>query len=292
MKKYSSILLLLLLTTGFSHAQKSCCSMSSSTTMAFADLGNEKAFVASHLAPLPLDFQAEIGKMLSLKTTDGKETKIFEVKSGPSQGKVILMFHEWWGLNDYIKREAERLHKETGFTVIAMDLYDGKVATNPDDAGKMMQSMKDDRARAIITAALDYVGKFGKVQTIGWCMGGGWSLQAAIMAGQQGYGAVMYYGMPEKDQAKLAQIQGPVLGIFAKKDQWITPEVVTQFEADMKTAGKTLTVVNYDADHAFANPSNPKYMKAFSEEAHAKVLAFVKKNFEGPLRPAVVPAEK
>lgn len=260
------------------YAQHSCCSKSSSST--FANLSNDPSFVASHLAPAPLDYVPTIGKMVNIKCPDGKEAKVFEVKSGNSLGKVILMFHEWWGLNDYIKREAERVHSETGFTVIALDLYDGNVATTPEDAAKFMKEMKEDRARAIISAAIDYSGKFGKLQTLGWCFGGGWSMQAALMAGPQCVGCVMYYGMPETDKDKLSKLQAPVLGIFANKDQWINKEVVAKFDKQMKELNKSLTVYKYEADHAFAYPSNPKYDKVSAEDAHAKALVFIKKNFE------------
>lgn len=262
------------------NAQHSCCSQLASASLAFNQMANNSSFISAHLAPEPLDYQPTIGKMVSLKCADGRESKVFEVKSGTAgMGKIILMFHEWWGLNDYIKREAERLHTETGFTVIAMDLYDGKLATNPDSAGKLMQGLREERARAIITSGIEYAGKFGKIQTIGWCMGGGWSLQAALMAGTQCVGAVMYYGMPETDTTKLAKLTAPVLGIFATKDQWISPKVVDTFSTNMKALNKSLEVKNYNADHAFANPSNPKFNKEFSEEAHQLVVAFFKKNF-------------
>jgi len=262
------------------NAQHSCCTQPTSASLAFNQMANNSSFISAHLAPEPLDYQPNIGKMVSLKCADGKESKVFEVKSGTAgMGKIILMFHEWWGLNDYMKREAERLHTETGFTVIAMDLYDGKLATNPDSAGKLMQGLREERARAIITSGIEYAGKFGKIQTIGWCMGGGWSLQAALMAGTQCVGAVMYYGMPETDTTKLAKLTAPVLGIFATKDQWISPKVVDTFSTNMKALNKSLEVKNYNADHAFANPSNPKFNKEFSEEAHQLVVAFFKKNF-------------
>ena len=282
MKKCLLVIALLFSLQGF--AQHSCCSKSSSAT--FASLSNDPSFVSSHLAPELLDFTPTVGKMVNIKCPDGKEAKVFEVKSGTSQGKVILMFHEWWGLNDYIKREAEKLHLETGFTVLALDLYDGNVATNPEEAAKFMNSVVEERARAIISAGIDYSGKFGKLQTIGWCYGGGWSIQAALMAGPQCVGCVIYYGMPETDNDKLSKLNAPVLGIFANKDQWINKEVVSKFDEQMKGLGKSLIVYKYDTDHAFANPSNPKYDKVSAEDAHIKALAFLKKNFEIP-KPAI-----
>jgi carboxymethylenebutenolidase len=283
------IILLSLISFQITNAQTTCCSNKETASLSFKAFAGDEKFIAGHIPPIPLDFQPKVGKMVSLKTEDGKEAAVFEVKSGKSEGKVILVFHEWWGLNDYIKREAEQLHFETGATVLALDLYDKQVTSDPDLAGKLMQSLKEDRARSIIKAALDYGGKFSKYQMIGWCMGGGWSLQAALMAGSRNYGAVVYYGMPEKDTAKLATLEAPVLGIYAKRDAWISPAVVSQFQADMKSAGKLLTVYNYDADHAFANPSNPKFDKVAAGDAHKKAVDFIKKNFEEKLRPAPSP---
>jgi len=267
----------------------SCCETPLGDALSFADFGNDEKFISAHLPPAPLEFEPKVGRMVSIKIEGGKEAAVFEVKSGKSDGSLILMFHEWWGLNEYILREAERVHFATGATVLAVDLYDGKVATNAEDANKYMKSVQPERAEAIIKSLLEYGGKFSRVQTIGWCMGGGWSLQASILAGQQGYGCVVYYGMPETNKDKLMQLGGPVLGIYGKKDAWITPELVQEFDQNMKTVKKEFTVLSFDADHAFANPSNPKYDKAATAKANAAALAFIKKNFLVPFRR---PAEK
>lgn len=279
------ILFICLLSFVNAEAQHSCCSIASSSTLAFADLSKDPLFVASHLSPLPLEFEPKIGKMVNLKTADGKECRAFEVRAGQGLGKVIILFHEWWGLNDYIKREAERIFSETGFTVLALDLYDGKVATNPDSAAVYMKNLTESRARNIIQAAIEYAGEKGKIQTIGWCMGGTWSLQAAMMAGDHCAGCVMYYGMPEKDLEKIKNFNAPVIGFFGSKDQWISPAVVNEFDAAMKKAGKTFTFKEYDADHAFANPSNPKYNKIATEDAHAKAIEFIKEHFQQAFTP-------
>ena len=188
----------------------------------------------------------------------------------------LFVFHEYWGLNDYIKQESEKLSDDLDVNVIAVDLYDGKVATTREDAGKYMQAVKTDRAMAIIKGTYAYVGASAKVFTIGWCFGGGWSLQASLAGGAQAVGCVMYYGMPEKDVNKLKTLNCDVIGFFANKDQWITPAVVQQFKTDMAAAGKNITVYQYDADHAFANPSNPIYDKAATLDSYAKAIAFIK----------------
>ncbi len=274
------------------NAQSTCCSLAEQGSLAFKSFAKDEKFVAGHLPPVPFDYQPAIGKMVSLKTKDGKEAAVFEVKSGASSGKIILLFHEWWGLNDYIKKEAEQLHIETKAIVLALDLYDRKVTADPDEAAKLMQSLREERVRSIIEAAIDYGGKFSRFQTIGWCMGGGWSLQAALMAGEKNYGCVVYYGMPEKDTAKLSTLAAPVLGIYGKSDAWITPAIVNEFSVNMKAVNKELQVYNYNAGHAFANPSNPKYDKIATADAHAKVISFINKNFETPLRKVPVPEKQ
>ncbi len=253
----------------------SCCSMAA--TVEFAMLGNDAAFANSHVAPLPFHYIAAKGTMISFKTADGKDANAFEVKADKPTNNYLFVFHEYWGLNDYIKQEAEKLQYElTNVNVIALDLYDGKVAATPDSAGKIMAAAKEDRIRTIIHAAITYAGSKAKIQTIGWCYGGGWSLQASIMAGKQGVGCVMYYGMPEKDVEKIKSLQAPVLGLFALQDKWITVDKVEQFKKDMKANKKEITVRMFDADHAFANPSNPKYNTDLAIQAHQLAVEFLK----------------
>lgn len=110
---------------------------------------------------------------------------------------------------------------------------------------------------------------------MGWCFGG-WSLQSALIGGKQTVGCVMYYGMPEKDVAKLKMLKSDVLGLFAEQDKSISPEIVAQFEKNMAAAGKKVTVKEYPAVHAFANPSNPNYNKVLAEDAHQRALAYLK----------------
>ncbi|MBL7924821.1 MAG: dienelactone hydrolase family protein [Bacteroidia bacterium] len=272
-------------------AQSSCCSAGHSTGLAMAAFADESAFRESHPGPLPADYQPKIGRMVQVKTEGGREAAVFEVKSGKSEGKIILMFHEWWGLTDHIKKEAEQLHLETGATVLAPDLYERRIAGNAEEAAALMKGIDEARVRSIIRACIAYGGKFSRIQCIGWCMGGSWSLQAAIMAGERGYGCVVYYGLPESDPGKLKALKGPVLGIYASKDQWITPELVKSFDTNMKSLGLPFSYRTFDAAHAFANPGNPLYNREATTQAHALALDFLKKNFEVPLRKAPPEAE-
>ncbi len=281
MKKFICLISVLVIITVFNcqaQNQASCCSMHS--TGQFAMLAGNTGFRAAHLSPLPIEFKALKGLMVSFATPDGSKGSAFMVPSDTKSDRYLFVFHEWWGLNDHIKQEAEKLANEIpGVNVMAIDLYDGKIATNADDAGKVMQSIKKERAEAIINGAISYIRTGAVIQTIGWCFGGGWSMQASILAGEKAKGCVIYYGMPESDAARLKSFNAPVLGIFATNDGWINKEVVDKFEKQMKELKKLLTLHWYEADHAFANPSNPQYNVKASEDARKHVLAFIKNNF-------------
>lgn len=259
----------------FSQNKMACCKQSA--TEQFAMLASNKKFVMSHPNPLKYHFQSSIGKAITYKCADGKDANAFFFPAKKPTNNYLLVVHEWWGLNDWIKKESEKLYTDLGnVNVIDIDLYDGKVADNRDDAGKYMQSVKQDRAEAIIKGAIAYAGPKARIATIGWCFGGGWSLQSTLIAGTQAVGCVMYYGMPEQDVTKLKTLNCAVLGNFAAKDQWINPKVVSQFEDNMKAAGKKVTVHEFDADHGFANPSNPIYNSQATEEAYKYTIAFLK----------------
>ena len=262
------------------HVSSSCCEMkegvSTSATVQFASFVNDQSFVNKHEEPLAFAFEGEGGK-ITFKTPDGKEGTGWEIKAKKKTKNYIFVIHEWWGLNDYIKKEAENIANALGNVhVIALDLYDGQVATSREDAMKYMQSVKSERAQAIIKGATEYAGKKANIGTVGWCFGGGWSLQASLLLGKQAKACVIYYGMPEKDVEKLKTLNPDVLGIFASQEQFISPKIVAEFEENMKKAGKKVTIKNFDADHAFANPSNPKYNKQFAEEAMAMTIQFFK----------------
>jgi len=249
-------------------------------------LAADPAFVAAHESPRPLRFAPKEGKTVTFSTPDGKAAGVVYTPEGKGPFPALIVIHEWWGLNDYIKREAERLHDAHGYAVLAVDMYDGKVATTPEDAGKYMGGVTVGRGTAVVKGAVDSLlgGKFGvkfaKLGTIGWCFGGGWSHRAAIQGGAKVKACVMYYGMPDTDPSDLAKLQAPVLMVWAKKDGWINAKVVDGFKDAMAGAHKSLTVLPFDEGHGFANPSNPQYGKADADKAMAATLAFYKKQLE------------
>lgn len=242
-------------------------------------LTQDKKFIASHLEPEPFVLENPMGKPISYKTADGKEGYGYEIKNNKSTNKYVLVIHEWWGLNDYVKKESEKIFNALGdVNVIAVDLYDGKVALTRDSAAKYMGEVKTERAETIIKGVLAYAGNKAEIATIGWCFGGGWSMQAALLAGGQCKACVMYYGMPEEKPQKLKALNAPVLFVFAQQDKWINKDVVAKFEKRMTEEKKQFEIKSYDADHAFANPSNPKYNRTDAEDAFKHSMDFMRKN--------------
>ena len=220
----------------FAGAQEKITCCMPTATEEYAMNASSKSFKMSHPDPIPFVYISGKGKDINYKTSDGTDAHAFEIKADKPTNYYLFVVHEWYGLNDYIKQEAENLAKETGINVIALDLYDNRVAANRDDAGKYMQMVKTERSIAIIKGAYGYVGGNAKVFTIGWCFGGGWSLQTSIEGGKQAVGCMMYYGQPEKSVDRLKTINCDIIGFFGNQDQWPSPAVVDQFEKDAQAA--------------------------------------------------------
>ncbi len=197
---------------------------------------------------------------------------------------AVLVIHEWWGLNGHIKHWADRLAAD-GYAALAVDLYDGEVATTPEDAMAYMKEVDEARAKEILDAAHAFLADDPRVAAksrgvIGWCFGGGWSLQHAI-AQPDLDAAVIYYGRLVTDQDALAKIEAPLLGVFGNDDQSIPPSAVAEFDDAVKKAGKTLELHQYDANHAFANPSGGRYEQAAAADAWKHVQAFLAEHLQG-----------
>jgi carboxymethylenebutenolidase len=190
---------------------------------------------------------------------------------GPFPGVVVI--HEWWGLNDWVKDQAQELAKQ-GYVALAIDLYRGKIATNPEEAHELMRGMPEDRAVRDLKAAYAYLkGRKdvnGRIASIGWCFGGGYALALALNEPAL-TATVINYGRLATDEAALAKIHGPVLGLFGGQDKGITPSDVHAFEAALKKLGKRVDVVIYpDAGHAFENPNNKDGYRAYDAADAAK----------------------
>ena len=234
-------------------------------------------FAAMHPSPLVVNPENLLGKMMSFDAADGKPANAYFIAAKKKSNKYLIVIQEWWGLNENIKMESDKYYTDLGdVNVIAVDMYDGKVAATSDSAMKLMRGADMGRMTAIMQGAIKYAGSKASIYSVGWCFGGMWSLQTAILAGPQAKGSVMYYGRPETNMDKLKSIQCDIIGFFGNLDQSPSPAMVNDFEKNMKEAGKNLAVNRYQAGHGFANPSNPSYNAAAKEDSYAKAIAFLK----------------
>lgn len=195
---------------------------------------------------------------------------------------AVVMIHEWWGLNENIKNMAEQLAGE-GYVVLAVDLYDGEVATESSQARTLATSVRENPDVAVenLNAAVAHLSNLknvdsSRIASLGWCFGGGFSLQLALNAEQPLAATVVYYGTLVTDEQELASITWPVLGIFGAEDQSIPVEDVNEFEASLDANGIMNEIYIYDGvGHAFANPSGDSYAPEETADAWEKTLGFL-----------------
>ncbi len=219
---------------------------------------------------------------VSLTTASGRKVNAVLAVPDKTPAPAVLLIHEWWGLNDQIKAVAAEFAKE-GYIALAVDLYDGRSAVTPENARSYMQEVNDVEATDTLTSWIAWLRAHeavnGKVGVIGWCFGGGWALNASIAAPVDA--TVVYYGRVNQPAEELAKLSGPVLGHFATQDKWINRIMVGDFEAAMKTAGKTARSFWYEADHAFANPTGGRYDQADAAQAWQRTLDFFDQHLRG-----------
>ena len=192
---------------------------------------------------------------------------------------AVVLIHEWWGLNDQIKAVAAEFAR-LGYLALAVDLMDGEVATTREQARALSSAVKPEEATDTLQGWIEWLGVHDgsnhRIGTVGWCFGGGWSLNAAIAAPVDA--AVVYYGRVNGEAADLAKLGGPVLGHFASRDRLIDKQMVAAWEREMDQAGKAYTTHWYAADHAVANPTSARYDEADAQLAWRRTLAFLGEN--------------
>src|SRR5215204_389012 len=197
---------------------------------------------------------------------------------------AVIMIHEWLGLNEHIKNQADLLAKE-GYVVLAVDLYRGEVATDSNRAMALASSVRNNSTSAIdnLQSAVNYVKSLemvdgSRIASLGWCFGGDWSLQLALNSSENPLAAtIIYYGRPVTDTASLSSISWPILGIFGDQDQAITVESVKQFASALNASGITNDIYLYEGvGHAFANPSLDNYAPKETADAWQKTIGFLR----------------
>ena len=209
--------------------------------------------------------------------------------NGVGKHPAVIVIHEWWGLNDWVKDQAQKFAAQ-GYMALAVDLYRGQVAKTPDEAHVLMRGLPDDRGLRDLQAAFAYLSSrpdvdATKIGSIGWCMGGGWSIKLAEDQPKLAAFVVNYGSLPT-DKAIIAKINSPMLGNFGAEDKGIPPESVQAFEDAMKAAGKSTDIKIYGgAGHAFENPSNKDgYRPEATADAEKRIASFFRKNLRSAER--------
>jgi carboxymethylenebutenolidase len=194
---------------------------------------------------------------------------------------AVIMIHEWWGLNDNIRAMADRLAAE-GYIVLAVDLFGGQAATTPEAARQLMLQAVENRDS--VTSNLEQAYAFvsdtagaPRIASLGWCFGGGWSLNTAMLFPEDLDAAVIYYGQVTDDEARLSPLEVPILGLFGSEDRGIKLESVRRFEETLERLNKDYEIHIYEgAGHAFANPSGRNFNADYAEDAWNRTLDFLR----------------
>ena len=233
-------------------------------------------------ATLAVRADAPRSETVQFPSSTGTVSGFLAVPEKPGRYPGLVVIHEWWGLTDWVKEQAQKLAGQ-GYVALAVDLYRGKVAADPGEAHELMRGLPQDRAVADLKAAFAYLGtrkdvNHDHIGSVGWCMGGGYSLQLAIHEPRLA-ACVVNYGALPTDPTDIGQIFSPVLGNFGAEDRGITPVDVHAFEKSMKGVNRWVDVKVYDgAGHAFENPGNKTgYRPEAAADAWTRTVAFLNK---------------
>lgn len=243
-------------------------------------------FVACGSPPPVHDVQTRTPRSTSAIDLPGGGKGFLAVPKTPGKHAGVIVIQEWWGLNDWIEQQTRRFADE-GYVALAVDLYRGKVATSPDEAHELSRGLPEDRAIADleagfgILAARDDVDP-ARIGSIGWCMGGGYSLELATHEPKL-KAAVINYGRLVTSPERIDAIKASVLGNFGGADRGIAPADVKAFEQAMKEKKKDVNIKIYDgAGHAFTNPNNKSgYVEAAANDAVTSIDNFFSRTLGG-----------
>jgi carboxymethylenebutenolidase len=198
---------------------------------------------------------------------------------GEGKHPAILLIHEWWGLTDWMKGNADMFAKK-GYVALCVDLFNGKVTNKPEEAMKLVGGMNKEQGVKNLLAAYNYLKTLpevnaNKIGSIGWCFGGTYSLQTAINIPEL-KAVVICYGTLTEDQGEIGKIKAPLLAIYGTADKNIPPDKVEKFEKAAKKMGKKIKVFEYPgAGHAFMNSTGQMYNKENSPKAWKEVNSFL-----------------
>jgi carboxymethylenebutenolidase len=222
------------------------------------------------------------GKMVEFPSNGGA-TQGYLATPTSGKGPGVLVIQEWWGLVRHIKNVCDRFAAE-GFTALAPDMYHGQTANEPDGAGKLFMALNINQAEKDLRGAARHLAQQSstqKIGTVGFCMGGQLALFAATVNPDVG-ATVNFYGIHPNVKPDYAKLSGPVLGLFAEKDSFVTPQTAKELDAAIKKAGKSSEIHIYpDVDHAFFNDENTAgYHKASADDAWRRTIAFFRQHLK------------
>jgi carboxymethylenebutenolidase len=222
------------------------------------------------------------GTMVEYPSNGGK-TSGYLATPASGKGPGILVIQEWWGLVGHIKKVCDRFAAE-GFTALAPDMYHGQTASEPDEAGKLFMALNIARAEKDLRGAATYLlgqSSTKKLGAVGFCMGGQLALFAATLNPAVG-ACVNFYGIHPNVKPDYSKLSGPVLGLFAERDQFVNPTTARALDVAIKGAGKQSEIHIYPgADHAFFNDERADvYNKPAAEDAWKRTLAFFRRHLK------------
>ncbi|HMB89086.1 MAG TPA: dienelactone hydrolase family protein [Methylomirabilota bacterium] len=222
------------------------------------------------------------GKMVEFPS-NGHSAKGYLATPAAGKGPGVIVIQEWWGLVGHIKSVCDRF-AAAGYAALAPDLYHGQTASEPDAAGKLFMALNIERAEKDLAGAAGYLAPHSstaKLGAVGFCMGGQLALFAGCTNGSVG-AVVDFYGIHPNVKPDYTRLSGPVLGLFAEKDAFVTPQTAREVEAAIKKAGKPVEIHIYPgADHGFFNDERPDvYNKPAAEDAWRRTLDLFKKNLK------------
>ena len=228
------------------------------TALLFAACNNNTA-TEKEMAKTPIIKEESV----SYGTDSAKLTGFVAYDSASTAKRpVVLIVHEWWGLNDYVRGRAKQL-ADLGYLAMAVDMYgDGKMGNNPDEAGKLAMPFYTNpgMAKSRFNAALAKIKTYGqadtsKIAAIGYCFGGAMVLNVARL-GENLNGVVSFHGGLVGTPADKNLLKAKVLVCHGADDQFVKPEEVATFKKQMDSIGADYTFKQYaGAKHAFSNPA-------------------------------------
>jgi carboxymethylenebutenolidase len=220
--------------------------------------------------------------MVEFPSNGGKTSGYLATPPG-GQGPGVLVIQEWWGLVGHIKSVCDRFAAE-GFSALAPDMFHGQTASEPDGAGKLFMALNIAQAEKDLRGAVDYLATRSsstRLGVVGFCMGGQLALFAATLNPRIG-ACVNFYGIHPNVKPDYSKLTGPVLGLFAERDQHVTPQAAREVDAAIKKAGKSSEIHVYPGvDHAFFNDERSDvYDQQAAQDAWRRTLAFFRQHLK------------